>query len=170
MSSTDTLGLLKKYRTANSPPVEGWQAQPDGVVFSYPTNLRKLVGADLYIRPQCIFLAYSIVCHLVHGNDSCGAWRLRLYRHNALGQICKSAPATQSAALFCPYHFRSQWCKRLGLCSGDNFSTARMDCLCKNNAFRRTYQMPIDLLACSTLSVVNFDVYFHCGILLVRVV
>ena len=26
--------LLKKYRTANSPPVEGWQAQPDGVVAS----------------------------------------------------------------------------------------------------------------------------------------
>ena len=25
-------GLLKKYRHANSPPVEGWQAQPDGVV------------------------------------------------------------------------------------------------------------------------------------------
>ena len=69
MSSTDTLGLLKKYRTANSPPVEGWQAQPDGVVFSYPTNLRKLVGADLYIRPQCIVLAYNIVCHLIHGNN-----------------------------------------------------------------------------------------------------
>ena len=42
------MGLLKKYRTANSPPAEGWQAQPDGVVFSYPTNLRKLVGVDLY--------------------------------------------------------------------------------------------------------------------------
>ena len=41
----------------------------DGVVFSYPTNLRKLVGADLYIRPQCIVLAYNIVCHLIHGND-----------------------------------------------------------------------------------------------------
>ena len=53
----------------NSPPVEGWQAQPDGVVFSYPTNLRKLVGVDLYIRPQCIVLAYNIVCHLIHGND-----------------------------------------------------------------------------------------------------
>ena len=32
MSSTDILGLLKKYRTANSPPLEGWQAKPDGVV------------------------------------------------------------------------------------------------------------------------------------------
>ena len=92
MSSTDTLGLLKKYRTANSPPVEGWQAKPDGVVFSYPTNLRKLVGVDLYIRPQCTVLAYNIVCHLIHRNDSCGAWRLRLCRHNALGRICKSAP------------------------------------------------------------------------------
>ena len=32
MSSTDTLGLLKKYRTTNSPPVEGCQAPLDGVV------------------------------------------------------------------------------------------------------------------------------------------
>ena len=33
-----SVGLLKKYRTANSPPVEGWQAQPDGVVFCRTTT------------------------------------------------------------------------------------------------------------------------------------
>ena len=36
------------FALVHSPPVEGWQAKPDGVVFSYPTNLRQLVGADLY--------------------------------------------------------------------------------------------------------------------------
>ena len=30
---------------------------------------KPLVGADLYIRPQCIVLAYNIVCHLIDGND-----------------------------------------------------------------------------------------------------
>ena len=43
MTSTDILGLLKKYRTANSPPLEGWQAQPDGVVASC---LHRAVGAN----------------------------------------------------------------------------------------------------------------------------
>ena len=45
--------LLKEYRTANSPPVEGWQAQPDGVVVAYlhsPNCLHhqfmQMVGAD----------------------------------------------------------------------------------------------------------------------------
>ena len=46
--------LLKKYCTANSPPLEGWQAQPDGVVFCIPTNFTQTVGADLYIRPYGI--------------------------------------------------------------------------------------------------------------------
>ena len=78
------LGLLKKYRTANSPPVEGWQAQPDGVVASCLHQLISLttgrgrikppiepVGQSAFsiIRPQCIVLAYNIVCHLIHGND-----------------------------------------------------------------------------------------------------
>ena len=46
MTSTDTLLLLKKHRTANSPPVEGWQAQPDGVVFCIPTICR------VFAQPQ----------------------------------------------------------------------------------------------------------------------
>ena len=65
------MGLLKKYRAANSPPVEGWQAQPDGVVASC---LHRLISpttgrTDLYIRLQYIVLAYNIVYHLIHGND-----------------------------------------------------------------------------------------------------
>ena len=30
---------------------------------------KPLVGADLYIRPQYIVLAYNIICHLIHEND-----------------------------------------------------------------------------------------------------
>ena len=37
------MGLLKKYPqtmgTVHSPPVEGWQAQPDGVVAAYQHSL-----------------------------------------------------------------------------------------------------------------------------------
>ena len=105
--NSPTMGLLKKYRTTNSPPVEGWQVQPDGVVasclyrsISLTTGKGRIklpiepVGQSAFsiIRPQYIVLAYNIVCHLIHGNDSCGAWRLRLGRHNALGRICISAP------------------------------------------------------------------------------
>ena len=70
-NQSTNVGLLKKYRTTNSPPVEGWQAQPDGVVASCLYWLISLTTgrADLYIRPQCIVLAYNIVCHLIHGND-----------------------------------------------------------------------------------------------------
>ena len=56
-------------RVDHSPPVEGCQAKPDGVVFCVPTNFPKTVGADLYIHPQRIVLAYNIVYHLIHRND-----------------------------------------------------------------------------------------------------
>ena len=45
------MGLLKKYRTVNSPPVEGWQAQPDGVVASCLHRLISLTTGRGRIKP-----------------------------------------------------------------------------------------------------------------------
>ena len=59
MTSTDTRGLLKKYRTANSPPVEGWQAQPDGVVASCLHRLISLaISRGGFIYPPLRFMEY----------------------------------------------------------------------------------------------------------------
>ena len=58
------MGLLKKYRTANSPPVEGWQAKPDGVVASCLHRLISLtIGRGGFIYPPamyCISIQYCL--------------------------------------------------------------------------------------------------------------
>ena len=101
----DTTGLLKKYRhcTANSPPLEGWQAQPDGVVSYLLKNTpcrrgRLVAGIGVLETSQlkntpcrrgrliclpvicCVSIQYCLPFD--SGKPCGGSWRLRWYKYN----------------------------------------------------------------------------------------